>query len=459
MKKTSLRTRVSLLLGFVILTMSGLDFLASHWSMQRSLSAYSKQAEQRQVKDWASILTLLYDEHGYWDFDGVIAHASTIRIDGANLGRVQFVLVAPKKRYSHTTLPSSQWLTWPQSPIYFKEKRIATLYLKPYPPVGVLAVRHQIASDFDLAEFFIILLTVAGALACSTWVVRRSLFPLYQLSQAAVAMTGGNYDVELPRAVDNEVLQLVTAFSRMQETLAKARKAREKALDDIHHELRTPMNVISNRMEAIHLGLYTWDQQSAAILHREVVRMQRILDDLQQVHEVMDEDLTLHPEWIEVNDWLSELLSLFAADSHVRGVSLQLDIAPSVVMLWGDKSKLSQVVVNLVSNALRFSPAGGLVRVGISEDENQFYLEVSDDGPGIPERHLPFIFHRFYQVESAPWHEHTGTGLGLAIVREIILAHHGDVFASSEIDKGTTVHIKLPRCPSSLVIPQTNHLS
>ena len=447
MKSTSLRRRVSSLVTIIVVVTAGLNFLAAHWSLQISLSDYVRTAKRDQVADWASVLTLVQDE-GHSLNTGMLAFPrSTVRIDGKSLMETQFALATRRRTIVHTSFPRSVWRTWPASGVLYHGKSVGVLYMQPYVPTRVGPIRRRISGNFDLGLALVTLLSTLGALALTTLVIRRALMPLSQLALATNAIVKGNFNASLPTGGDDELRQLVASFSAMRENLNQARDAREQALADIHHELRTPMNVISNRLEAIQVDLFQWDHQTVSVLHREVQRIQKILLDLRELQDVITDALTLAPEWIDVLAWLNDLASLFQVECETSDVLITLCTQSSPIRMWADANKMSQVMVNLISNALRFTPRGRNVRILASEDACYVHLEVRDEGQGIAPEHLPHIFERFYRVDESRDPSSGGSGLGLSIVHEIIRAHRGTVTVESEVGSGTRFLIRLPKSP------------
>ena len=443
--KHSLRRRVMVLVAFVMFTMVGLDLVAAHLSLQRSLYTYAEHNQADQAADWAQLMAVLYDEFGSWTaVQQHLPDEAALQIDGHKLGQIKAVIITRNNDVIKTQTKATPTPTWKSSPILFHGHQIGVLHMQGYIPSQVGRLKLQITRDFDEAQFAVLAVISLLAFLFISSSIRSFLEPLEQLAESATAMTAGDFDAPLPENGDEEMQKVVNAFSVTQQRLHEARETRKKVLADIHHELRTPLNVIANRLEAIHLGLFHWDEQTAAVLQEETERIQTIVDELEQLNDVDAGVRKLDCIWVVVQEWLPKIVSLFAAEADHRSVNLKLSMPVSPLCIWMDKNKMSQVVVNLVSNALRYTPPGKNIFVGVKSTIGQVLLSVRDEGVGIEPEHLPFVFERLYRVESSRNRETGGAGLGLAIVKEVVNAHGGEVTVRSWPGKGTCFQILLP---------------
>ncbi|MCF8567266.1 HAMP domain-containing histidine kinase [Alicyclobacillus tolerans] len=444
--KQSLRRRVMVLITIVMLAMAGLDLGAAHWSLQRSLFTYSQHNQADQAADWAQLMAVLYDEFGSWNqVRQHLTREAGLQIDGQKLGQIKAVIVTNTGNVIRTQSDAVIAQSWKSSPVLFHNLRVGTLYVQAYVPLQVQTLKQRIIRDFDEAQFIVLAVTSLLAFLFMTIWIRSFLKPLEQLAVSASSMTAGDFDTPLPQNGDEEIQKVVQAFSVTRQRLHETQETRRKVLADIHHELRTPLNVIANRLEAIHLGLFHWDEQTAAILQEETERIQTIVDDLEQLNDVQTGVQKMECNWVNVREWLPKLAVLFAAEGTGRSVDLQLSIPDEPLHVWMDKNRMSQVVVNLISNALRYTPAGKRIFIQVECMAQGVVLVVRDEGIGMDPQHLPFIFERFYRVEPSRNRETGGAGLGLAIVKEVVNAHGGEVTVRSLPGQGTCFRIFLPK--------------
>ena len=217
-------------------------------------------------------------------------------------------------------------------------------------------------------------------------------------------------------------------------------------IHSVSHELRTPLGIIYGHAELLDSGdlgeLLVEQAQSVNIIARRAQMLTNLVDDLSTL--LAAETQELRREAIDPAQLIYSMLADYRMKAEEVGISLKADIAEGLPWLMGDTVHLRRVFDNLVSNAFKFTPAGGSVTLRMAAEEQDVILEVADTGAGIPAEKLPRIFERFYQVEAGASRRHTGTGLGLALVKEIVEAHRGHITVESEVGTGTTFRIMLP---------------
>jgi signal transduction histidine kinase len=320
---------------------------------------------------------------------------------------------------------------------------------------------------------------VLGALAIvfAGWLNR----PLRRLTAAAGELAGGRLDVQVPPARVRELDDLSQAFNRMARSLAAADRQRRQLTADVAHELRTPLTIIKGRLEGIQDGVYQANPDQVGRLLAETALLERLIEDLRVLALADAGQLPLFREPTDPAALLQRTAAAFAAQAEAQGVALHVDAPGDLPAIDVDPQRMAQVLANLVSNALRHTPAGRTVALRAyarlnakgqtlnAATETQepsstvahaslrsgaevvsFYplafilLEVEDTGSGIAPEELPHIFERFWRADRARTRGSGGSGLGLAITRQIVAAHGGTIEAASELGKGTTITITLP---------------
>jgi signal transduction histidine kinase len=227
--------------------------------------------------------------------------------------------------------------------------------------------------------------------------------------------------------------------------------ARQKRfVADVSHELRTPLTGLGGSLEILLLGAANDDEEATYRLmsgmYAEAERMQRLVADLLALTRLDEGRLKLRLTTVEVAPLLADICAQM--QSQVHGQSLTYQVPPSLPVLCGDADQLRRVLLNIVENALKFTPSGGRVELRVA-NENQGWvtLEIQDTGAGIPPEALPHVFERFYRADPSrtrqSW-EIGGSGLGLSIARELVEAHDGTIAISSSVGQGTTVTLRLP---------------
>ncbi|MFZ4273639.1 sensor histidine kinase [Streptomyces arboris] len=292
----------------------------------------------------------------------------------------------------------------------------------------------------------VLALTVGASVLAGARLVR----PLHALTGAAQRMRDGEEHASVPVSGDDEIGRLAAAFNDMSAHRARLEEQRKAMVSDVAHELRTPLSNIRGWLEAAQDGLADPDPAFVSSLLEEAMQLQHIIDDLQDLAAADAGVLRLHPEPVRVGELLTQVAAAHQARAETAGVTLTV-VAEAGVVLDADPVRLRQAVGNLVSNAVRHTPAGGRVTLraygggGGSESAARWVvIEVADTGTGIPAGDLPYVFDRFWRAEKSRSRRTGGSGLGLAIVRKLTEAHGGTVSATSTEGKGSTFTLRLP---------------
>lgn len=293
---------------------------------------------------------------------------------------------------------------------------------------------------------------LAGALAATLLAVGLGVFlartlthPLRDLTTAAQSMAAGALTQDVPVRSEDEIGQLTRAFNQMSHNLAHENQLRRQMTADIAHELRNPLVVLSGYIEALRDQILKPTQERFNVLFDEVQRLMRLVDDLRTLSLADAGALSLNRRQTAPDELLAQTALLYQHRANQAGVTLDVQTTPPLHPLVVDADRLAQALGNLVSNAIRHTPAGGRITLSAHQDNGQTVLSVSDTGEGIPPDDLPHVFDRFYRVDKARAAHQDESGLGLAIVQSIVEAHAGRVSVQSQVGHGSAFVIQLPR--------------
>jgi len=284
------------------------------------------------------------------------------------------------------------------------------------------------------------LIAAALALVISVLVSRRITRPLEELTDAAGDVAAGHLEVRVAPRGDDEVATLAAAFNTMADALARDEQWRRDMTADLAHELRTPMATIQSRIEALEDGVMPATSENLRVIGDEVERLGRLLGALRSLNELESEDLDVEFAEQDLAGVAADGLARVEAEAVRREVALASELSPATVR--GARDRLLQVSVNLLDNALKFTPRGGTVSTQVRAVGTSGVLTVTDTGPGIDPVDLPFVFDRFYRSKSARGTQ--GAGLGLAIVKGLVEAHGGTVEAANAPGGGAMFTVRLP---------------
>jgi two-component system sensor histidine kinase BaeS len=334
-----------------------------------------------------------------------------------------------------------------QRPIAVSGQRVGTLYIR-FNGRGLVHSADNLRSALLHAEVGSAGLAALLALAGAVLLSRRLSTPVRRLTAAARGMSHGNRDARVGRLerAPAELQELAATFDQMADTLTREEQLRRDLVADVAHELRTPVAVLQANLEALLDGVVDYSPDQAASLHEEVLRLGRRVADLQALASAEAAALHLAKRptdlAVVVELAIDSLQPMFAAE----GVTVHRRLTPAVVVD-ADPARLNQITTNLLSNAAKFTPAGGSVTVSVDLDSGHARLMVADTGTGIPSEDLPNVFKRFWRGEqrlAAP-----GTGIGLSIVAELVKTHGGDLHLTSTVGQGTRVTVTLPLAVSA----------
>ena len=298
------------------------------------------------------------------------------------------------------------------------------------------------------------LAAVASSIAAglASWLVsRRVVRPIRAMLKASQRIASGHYDerLTLPAAHhpadQDELGQLAHSFDQMAAALESTESRRRELIGDVAHELRTPLASIQGYMEGLIDGVVPAEPATYQKVHLEAGRLQRLVADLQELSRVESGAVSLSPRPVSVSSLVQTAVSRLGQQFADKGVSLTTELASDLPPVLADEERTGQILLNLLGNALHYTPEGDTVRLAASREGNLVHWTITDTGIGIPAEHLPHLFERFYRVDKSRSRAGGGTGIGLTIARHLVEAQGGTIRAESAgPDLGSTFHFTLP---------------
>jgi two-component system sensor histidine kinase BaeS len=273
---------------------------------------------------------------------------------------------------------------------------------------------------------------VAGIIAS-----RRLARPILELVDASGDIAGGNLSRRVSSTGDGEIGRLSQSFNSMAHNLEAQEKLRRTLLSNAAHELRTPLAIISGELEGMLDGVLPTDRSALQSLHDESRRLTSILDGVDELSRAEASALTLNRETVLLKPFLAAIVGRFERMFADKQAFLMFD-CPDTLTVHADPDRLSQILINLISNSFKAIASGGQVAIVASSDGDRVCLEITDNGCGISQEDLPHVFERFYKGKKG------GLGVGLAIVQELVAAHGGTLSVRSPVGAGTSFCVMLP---------------
>lgn len=296
----------------------------------------------------------------------------------------------------------------------------------------------------------IIWLTAAASLVLAAVIIsvisRRISRPIEHMQKAAAVLAQGRFTEDLTPVGRDEIARLTETFNYMKNRLKQIEEMRKDLIANVSHELRTPLTSIRGFLQGILDGVIEPEGQEKYLkrAYEETGRLNRLVNDLLQLARLQAGSVKLHRESVPVEELIAEIMEENRWLAGQKNISLHAEVPGGGFTVFADRDKLKQIMLNLLSNALKYSPEGGKVWISAWPEERKAVFQVRDNGPGIPEDERQYIFQKFYRVEKSRSQQVPGTGLGLSIAKELAELHGGTITVRSAPGRGTEVILTLP---------------
>ncbi|WP_248928344.1 sensor histidine kinase [Paenibacillus hamazuiensis] len=292
--------------------------------------------------------------------------------------------------------------------------------------------------------FWTAILGIVLAIVISLFVAKRITSPLIEMKAVAERMAKGELTSRTEVTGRDEIADLGNSLNYLAEQLMLQEQLRKTMTADVAHELRTPIATLKSHMAAMIEGVWDPTPRRLESCYEEIERLRFLVGDLEQLTEVESPNFKLKLKEENIGAVVQHHIEAIQAAYERKGVRLsfrnEANIQASI-----DKLRFGQIIANLLSNALKFTPQGEKVAVEIKEQSETFSISVSDSGIGIDEKELPFIFERFYRADKSRDRKSGGSGIGLTIVKKLVEAHGGAIDIQSRVGEGTTFEFRLPK--------------
>ncbi len=289
------------------------------------------------------------------------------------------------------------------------------------------------------------------AIILSIYIARRISFPLISMRNLTLIMARGKHDVRLPlkKVNKDELDELAASINHLAEQLQQQEQLRVAMTENIAHELRTPLTTLNSYLAAIQDGVWEPTPERIQSSREEIYRLIQLVQNLEELQTLNSSHFSLVRKETALQKSIQQVVNLMRPSFEAKAIRLTEANLPDVCLM-ADESRLVQIWTNLLSNALKFTPRGGMVQLSGIRTAHAVVITITDSGIGIPAEQLTAIFERFYRVDKSRNRDRGGEGLGLAITKMLVEHHGGQIWAESTPGKGTSMHVKLPRLTSEI---------
>lgn len=436
-------------LGFsmLLLVMGTLSFAGTYSVVDRLMSQMA-EATQREVMDRAvGQLVSMYDEASGWSdlleterFPLNNANDSVLIIDanGESAARIGELGDRALERFGMkknvTTEDGRSWtIYYANSAIHF---------------VGLF--KYAFRDSLVLLLVGLAVLLTAVALVAAYGLARHLTAPIRRMIPVIDQLGAGQYQAKVKVDSKDEFGRIAAALNNLSAGLEQAEHARKTMTADIAHELRTPLSIIGGRLDYYQQSGRPVPPEQLLPLQDELIRLERIVNELQELSRAEADQLILQKEPVDIAELLGRIVEKVQLEAEEHGLTITLSTRPAfssgqTPICLGDRHRLTQVFLNLLMNAIRYTPSGGTIEVTVAAEPDDLLVSVADTGIGLAPEHLPHLFQRFYRADPSRDRHSGGSGLGLAIAAEYVRAHGGEITAESELGKGSVFQVRLPR--------------
>jgi len=421
-------------------------FITARWNTRQEFIRFLTDQNQTDI---VTQLTNYYSQNGTWLGAEIIWYRTNDHEYGPPR-RMPFtltdengvVLIANDRYKVGDKVPESNL----EDGIAIKENGRIVGVLVPFPaPFEGQPRELEFIERINMTLFYGAAISAVIALVLGVILSRTLTRPIRELTRATHAVSEGDLSQQVPVRSKDELGELAQAFNKMSAELSRSVNARKQMTADIAHELRTPLSLILGHAEAVHDGVLPPTRENFEIIREEATRLEHLVNDLRTLSLADAGELSIQLQIIEPQKLVNEVASLYQYQAQRKNITFELDIAPALPMIEVDPGRMTQVLTNILDNAMRHTPQGGRITLAAAESNKMVELSVQNTGTGLNIEDINRIFERLYRADPSRQREDGGSGLGLAIAKSIVQAHGGQISAESEPGAGLKVRIRLPK--------------
>lgn len=446
----NLSTKISLLL-VVVVAISGLVIGSlSITSTSESFDRYIRDMRQTDMAEWQVRYLAYYGYHG----ESWVGVESLLISQDAGSSTPAFwtpvVLISNDQTILAHPLPEvlgmkiTDEMLDRAAPLFYKDDLVGYTIPVDYFNRNYWLLEERFNQDVAVSVIRGIVITGLVAVLTGLTFSKKITGPLNRLRDNVRLMGRQGRLAPMPVYSDDEIGDLTHAFNLMGKELEKSNQMRTQVLGDISHELRTPLTAVLGKLENTLMANRNLAPEETSALYDELLRLNGLVQEIQNLSKIDAGHMDLSKTLIDFKSFFEDFFIIMEAEAVSRHITVEVTLDEDLPYAYADAERFRQIVLNLVSNALRYTPDGGLVTLSASSDNRYFILEVKDTGIGMSAEDLDHIFDRFYRSDYSRARETGGTGLGMAITKGLVKAHNGHIDAKSVLGQGTSFTVRLP---------------
>lgn len=461
--KYSLKAKLSLAIALVVLLTVALISLLANYFIQNRFEDYISAQQEKAANQIVESISVQYDsDTETWNTDFVHTIGMYALYDGyivkvldamgntvwdavtCDMSLCSKVMddISHRMMVEYPTLNGE--FTTRSFPAVQDEREIGTVTIGYYGPFFLSEDDFQFLEALNQILILIGVLSLIISIITGVLLARRLSRPILKTAAVAGDIAAGKYNARIEEETGTiEVDELIGSINDLAESLENQETLRRQLTADVAHELRTPLATVQTHVEAMLEGIWQPTKERLESCYDEMSRLSSLVNDLENLARIESSNLNLNKTELDLTALSARILKGF--EKELKDKRMDCGIEGSCSPIFADSDRISQVLINLISNAIKYTPAGGRIRVLLSDEEHYAAISIEDSGSGIPPEELPFIFERFYRADKSRNRNTGGSGIGLAIVKSIVTAHGGTVEASSSINEGSCFTITLPR--------------
>lgn len=327
--------------------------------------------------------------------------------------------------------------------IRIQGKVVANAVFSGYDPLGYGRHDVEYVSELKTSLITIAVITFMVTIVIAWWLAGRLTAPIKRVVAFTGKVATGNYQQPLPANTRiTEIITLLESVNALSGQLNRQQETREQLSSDIAHELRTPLTMLQGTLEAMIDGVWEISTERLQNMDEEVIRLTHLIKNIELIASIETDADQLHKARFDIGAMVDAVTQNFQAKLEAK--QQRITVATRKIMMYGDEEKLRQVLLNLLTNASKFSDFGATIQVRLMQESANAVIQVIDSGIGIDAKELVHIFDHFYMADPARSSRNGGQGIGLAMVKTIVAAHGGAVKVDSQLMKGSTFTVELP---------------